>query len=83
MSMTRKKIQDAKDEAKAFIESCELALIRLTDEKLSSDRRYANYDGPTPPPGPAPDDYSFGSKETGALKRKSIDLTRTLANLRK
>lgn len=77
MSMTRFKIAAAKSMAQEFIERCDAALKQLDTEAKRNTWR-------TDPPGEStPFDYSFGSKPTGALRRRSMDLTRTLAELRK
>lgn len=88
MSMTREKIIAAQAEASRFIKAGNAALSRLNAEIESRDEwnaeRYAaGINEPTPPPGPHPDDYSYGSAQTGSLRRASMDLTRTLAELRK
>lgn len=71
--MYRGKIERAKTEAEDFIGSCNEALARLDMENGTWKGRDF----------PSIADYSFGSPETGALRRKSMDLTRTLAELRK
>ena len=73
MSMYRGKIETAKREAEDFLGACNEALARLDKENEG----WKNRDFPSPV------DYSHGSAETGALRRKSMDLTRTLAELRK
>jgi hypothetical protein len=88
MSMTRNKIQESINEAQRFIKAAEEALGRLDLECDWRDERYDDLaargiDGPRPAPGRSFDDYSYGSKETGALRRASLDLTRRLAELRK
>lgn len=74
MSMTRQKIEAAQAEARRFLEAADAALARLDEENTR--RIY-------PQPGPTPDDYSYGSAATGALRRRSMDLTRSLADLRR
>lgn len=86
--MNRSTILAAQMEARRFIEAADRALERLDKEVADRDEVYAyrakhGYDGPTPSAGPGPDDYSFGSKETGTLRRRSMDLTRMLADLRR
>lgn len=76
MSMTRFKIAAAKSLAQEFIERCDDALKQLDAEAKRQSWR-------TPPGESTPFDYSFGSKPTGALRRRSMDLTRNLAELRK
>ena len=88
MSMTREKIIAAQAEASRFIKAGDAALSQLNAEsqrrdEWNAERYAAGISEPTPPPGPQPDDYSYGSKETGALRRASLDLTGTLAELRK
>jgi len=74
MPMYRGKIERAKADAEEFIGYCNEALSRLDQEAERS------WGGPKPP---SIVDSSFGSPETGALRRRSMDLTRTLAELRK
>lgn len=88
MSMTRDKIIAAQAEASRFIKAGNEALSRLNAENEDRNHWYeqrhnAGIDEPHPPTEPQPYDYSYGSKETGALRRASLDLTRTLAELRK
>jgi hypothetical protein len=88
MSMNRQTIQDTIKQARELIVAGQAALERLDAETEDRDHRYAErhaagIDEATPPPGPSPHDYSYGSKETGALRRKSMDLTRKLAELRR
>lgn len=88
MTMTRSKIEGAKAEAQRFIEAADAALARLDVEAKRRDEHYdylaqRGHDGPRPAEGTSPYDYSYGSKETGALRRASLDLTRNLAELRK
>jgi hypothetical protein len=83
MPMTRGKIERAREAALQFVAHCELMLIRLDEDlgrpRYDSDKReWVAGDIP-----PSPSDHSWGSKESGALRRKSMDLTRTLADLRK
>lgn len=73
MTMYRGKIEAAKAEALDFIGACDEALTRLNTENEG----WKGRDFSTPA------DHSFGSPETGALRRKSMDLTRILAELRK
>ncbi len=74
MSMYRGKIQTAKQEAEDFIGTCNEALAKLDKENEQA------WGGPK---AASIVDHSYGSPETGALRRKSMDLTRTLAELRK
>ena len=88
MSMTRAKIEKSITEARRFIVKAQSALERLDAEKEDRNLWYARrhamgIDEPTPPNENTPDDYSYGSPETGALRRASLDLTRNLAELRK
>lgn len=88
MTMTRTKILAAQAEAQRFIQAADEALARLDAEVAQRDHSYAvrtrlGYDGPMPAPGPGPDDYSYGSAATGTLRRRSMDLTRSLATLRR
>lgn len=76
MSMTRNKIEAAKKMAQDFITRCDDALLQL-------DRERGQHWKATAPDPITPNDYSFGSKRTGTLRRRSMDLTRILAELRK
>jgi len=83
MPMTRAKIEKARKAALEFVARCELLLIKL-DSNLTS-QQYNSQEGKweSKEGKPAPHDHSWGSKESGALRRNSMDLTRTLADLRK
>lgn len=86
--MNRSQIEASKQLAQEFITAADAALGRLDAESERRDewndaRQARGISEPYPPNGPQPDDYSFGSPETGALKRRSMDLTRSLAVLRK
>ncbi|NWL34451.1 hypothetical protein [Paenarthrobacter nitroguajacolicus] len=70
MTMTRSKIKGAITEAQRFIAKAEAALERINAENERRDTTYQC-------------DHSWGSAETGALRRASLDLTRNLAELRK
>jgi len=88
MSMDRQTIEDSITQAREFIVAGQAALERIDAETEERDVRYDllashGFDGPRPARGPSYSDYSSGSKETGALRRKSMDLTRKLAELRK
>lgn len=88
MSMNRQTIKDAKAEAQTFITACDEALARLDEEVQGRDHHYdmrakQGYNGPRPGEGATPFDQSYGSKQTGTLRRKSMDLTRILATLRR
>ena len=88
MSMTREKIIAAQAEAGRFIKAGNAALSQLNAESQRRDewnayREEQGINEPRPPAGPQPNDYSYGSAQTGALRRASMDLTRTLAELRK
>ena len=74
MPMYRGKIERAKADAEEFIGYCNEALSRLDQENERT------WEGKKPA---SIVDHSFGSAETGALRRRSMDLTRTLAELRK
>lgn len=77
MSMTRNKIEAGITEARRFIVASQAALERIDVERSGygyrDDSAWKRQ----------PSDHSWGSKETGALRRASLDLTRTLAELRK
>jgi len=77
MSMDRQTIEAGMKQARQFLTAGRLALERLDLEK--SGYRYRDEENWTP----KPTDRSWGSPETGALRRSSMDLTRKLAELRK
>jgi hypothetical protein len=83
MALNRAGIEKARKEALEFVAHCELLLVEL-DNNLSrhryDDEKKAWVDTAEPP---SPADRSWGSKASGALRRKSMDLTRTLADLRR
>lgn len=86
--MNRQKIEQTIKQAREFIVAGQAALERLNAENEGraewyAHRHAAGIDEAQPPPGPQPSDRSYGSPETGALRRKSMDLTRKLAELRK
>jgi hypothetical protein len=89
MSMDRRKIEESIKEARRFIVTAQAAIERLNYENAerdarADDRARRGFDGPRIAPGSSsPGDYSYGSPETGALRRHSMDLTRKLAELRK
>lgn len=87
MSMTRQKIEESIKEARRYIVTAQAAIERLNAEKEArngwyEERHAAGIDEPHPPTENTPYDYSYGSPETGALRRHSLDLTRNLAQLR-
>ena len=79
--MNRGQIEDAKALAKEFIVSCDTALAQL-DAELESRNEWLVDRGEDPYKS-SRSDHSYGSKATGALRRRSLDLTRALAELRK
>lgn len=79
MSMTRAKIEATKAAARTVIAACDALLERLDSERSRWDyQEQRNIVRPKDP-----NDHSWGSPESGTLRRKSMDLTRTLAELRK
>lgn len=80
--MNRSQIEASKQLAQEFITAADAALERLDSEQHERIDRWKSGgdDGRFERRGT---DYSYGSPETGALKRKSMDLTRSLAVLRK
>ena len=77
--MTREKIEAAMAAANTFIDACEEALDQIDLEVARRHEQYPEHaDG-----APRGSDHSFGSAATGALRRRSMDLTRTLAELRR
>jgi len=77
--MTRIKIENAKLEAARFIVAADELMDELDRDALEP--RY--YDEPGKVRATSPNDYSWGSAASGTLRRRSMDLTRTLAQLRK
>jgi len=78
MSMDRQTIKDTIKQAREFIVAGQAALERIDAEKSG----YGNRD----PESYSRQDYDrmmMGSPETGTLRRRSMDLTRKLAELRK
>jgi hypothetical protein len=85
MTMTRGKITAARRSAQRFIKACDAALARLDEEagrRASMNRARGEVDHSVDT-GPDPHQYSYGSMETGTLRRASMDLTRSLADLRR
>lgn len=87
MSMTRAKIEGSIQDARRFIVTAQAAVERLNAENEGRAEWYgarhaAGIDEPQPSIDRTPDDYSYGSPETAALRRHSMDLTRSLAALR-
>lgn len=72
MSMDRKTIEETITLASELVVAGQAAIERLNAENAERIN-----------PGKRPSDHSYGSKETGALRRKSMDVTRKLAELRK
>ena len=72
--MNRQQITEARAEAERFIADADAAIERLDFELANSTWRTD---------GPKPDDYSYGSRQTGQLRRTSLNLTRALAAMRK
>lgn len=84
MTMTRNKIEAARAEARRFITKADAALARIDEEVAEQQGRFRDrYGDDATTVGPQPGDQSWGSAETGALRRASLDLTRNLAELRK
>lgn len=80
--MNRGQIQASKKLAQEFITTADAALARLDAELSERNERWGG-DHTGTPFKPGAGDYSGGSPQTAALKRKSMDLTRSLAVLRK
>ncbi|WP_028265918.1 hypothetical protein [Arthrobacter sp. MA-N2] len=79
MSMTRGKIELTKAAARSLIIACDALLERLDAERVRYDHQAKrNVTRPK-----SDGDYSYGSPESGALRRRSMDVTRILADLRK
>lgn len=72
--MNRKEIKEAREKAAQFILDSDAAIARL-DWEL---RERTWGDGK-----PKASDHSYGSRETGQLRRTSLDLTRSLARMRR
>jgi len=80
--MNRGQIEASKQLAKEFIKAADAALGRIDSEQLERIERW-KLDGLDGRFERRSTDYSYGSSETGAVRRKSMDLTRSLAELRK
>lgn len=65
--MNAQSVQDAMEAATTFLKKAENVLDEV--ERRKGDKGYSS--------------VFYGSKETGALRRASMDLTRALADLRK
>jgi hypothetical protein len=75
MAMTRKEITESIALAEEFITAGKQLFVRIDYEK-------SGY-GYGEPKMPEPHDKSWSSPQSGTLRRKSMDLTRKLAALRK
>jgi hypothetical protein len=78
MSMNRKTIEESIKQAREFIVAGQAAIERLDFEK--SGYGYRDEENWRPQ---AHDRFITGSAESGNLRRRSMDLTRKLAELRK
>ena len=76
--MNRAQIETVSNLAAEVVGLCKLALDRIDRER----QEYAEWRGCEIEP-KHPYDHSHGSRETGALRRRSMDLTRALADLRR
>jgi hypothetical protein len=84
MSMTRNKIILSRRLALKFVKACDDALARLDRENSQRGAWNPATESYEEAPRPAaPHDTSGGSPETAALRRHSMDLTRSLAELRR
>ncbi|WGH21417.1 hypothetical protein SEA_EMOTION_68 [Arthrobacter phage Emotion] len=79
MSMTRRKIMDARAEALRFVVAADDAIVRIDRDALEP----KPWDEPGTERLAKPGDHSWGSAATGTLRRRSMDLTRSLSDLRK
>lgn len=75
--MNRTTIADVRALCAEVIKLCDAATAQL-DEELAE----RNYRWPDESRKPSPSDHSYGSRATGSLRRRSMDLTRALADLR-
>lgn len=79
MAMTRETLEESIAQAEQFIDACQNVLIDLNEElKWERGRKRE-----TPEPPSGSDRVWAGTKNSGALRRISMDMTRTLAKLRK
>lgn len=84
MSMYAVDIEGAMREARRFITAAEAALTREAEKKKYSLVEGEGYRYAAKYPDGLPYNAVIGyTKESGALKRASLDLTRTLADLRR
>ena len=70
--MNRASIRRVKQLCAELAQLCDAA-----EERINQERQYRGYSTR------APSDHSYGSPQTAALRRRSMDLTRALAELRK
>jgi hypothetical protein len=80
--MNIKTLKQAKVDAEKFIERCEdiessISESNSNDGDYLGKKRYESYDEA------AENYFMYGSPETSALKRQSMELTRSLSKLRK
>lgn len=84
MAMYRVVIEKVKEEAQALITACDAALAQIDKENVGRSRwDHQKEEMVKDAEGPRPGDRSWGSRATGDLRRKSMDLTRLLADLRR
>lgn len=79
MAMNRKQIEEVAGLCMELQAACTKAMEQIDHERIQ--RAYWQQDGE--PAEPSPGDQSYGSRATGALRRKSMDMTRALADLRR
>lgn len=79
MSMHRAQIERVSNLCRAVMDACDLALQQLDTEVQGRHKRYPEiWNGK-----PRANDYSYGSAATATLRRRSMDLTRALAEMRR
>lgn len=78
--MNRGQIIKVKGLAKEVVALCDAAIARMDADREAYEQRWGS-DGSVRPRGPL--DILNGSKESGALRRRSLDLTRALSEMRK
>ena len=79
MSMHRAQIERVSNLCRAVVDACDLALQQLDTEVQERHERHPEIWGGKP----RADDHSYGSAATATLRRRSMDLTRALAEMRR
>ena len=79
MSMHRAQIEYVSNLCRAVMDACDLALQQLDTEAQGRHERHPEiWDGKR-----RANDYAYGSAATATLRRRSMDLTHALAEMRR